>query len=131
MEGAVTLFATILNPDVGDRMLDSAGRAVMLDDLAQETAQRLHIRLNFFKGEWFLNLESGTPYYQRIFRKAPPDKVIRAVFRDIILGTPGVAALDKFSYSIVNRVLRLNFTARLKNGAVLRSADFPPFAVGV
>lgn len=131
MLGGVTLKATILNPDVGDRMLDEAGKAVVLDDLAAEVAQRLHVRFNFFKGEWFLDLEAGTPYYQRIFRKAPPDSVVRAVFSQLILGTPGVAAIDKFSYSIANRVLRVNFTARLDNGVTLRSTDFTPFVIAL
>ena len=131
MESGVTLKATITNPDVGDRALDEQGRAVLLDDLAAEVAQRLHIRLNFFKGEWFLNLNSGVPYYQRIFRKAPSDKVIRAVFRKLILGCPGVAGLDKFAYSLSNRTLRVTFTARLDNGARLVSSDYPPFEIGV
>jgi ABC-type transporter Mla maintaining outer membrane lipid asymmetry permease subunit MlaE len=132
MEAGITRAATAANPVVGDRELDSAGQAVYHSTLATEVAQRLFVRLLFFKGEWFLNLDEGTPYYQEILRKAPPARVVRAVFGGVILGTQGVSQLTKFAYSLSSaRVLTLTFECRLTDGTVFRAADFGPFVVQV
>lgn len=118
------------NPDVGDLRL-SAGDVVWETDLGQEVAQRLLTRLNFWRGEWFLNTSAGTPYVQAILGiKAVPHSVVRAVFSSVVLGTPGVASLDRLEFTIgTDRRLVLDFVARLTNGQVFRSSDFGPFVV--
>jgi hypothetical protein len=71
MEFACTTVASIVNPDVGDLALSDLGDAFIRTTLADEFAQRLRVRLSFFKGEWFLNLDEGMPYYQLILVKGP------------------------------------------------------------
>lgn len=132
MELGITLTTSLTNPDVGDLELTDAGLEVSRTALAAEVAQRLTVRLNFFKGEWFLSLEEGTPWYQLLFTKAPPDRIIRAVFGSVIRGTEGVADLVSLSYSISRtRQLSLSFTARLEDGTLFRSTDYTPFVVSV
>jgi hypothetical protein len=64
-------------------------------------AQGIRIRLQMIRGEWFLDLDAGVPYYERdgvlardaIFaQKWNQAKALRA-FRDAILSTPGVDEL--------------------------------------
>lgn len=129
MLSAITTTATTLNPDVGDRILDEAGHAVVLDNFAAETAQRIFVKLNFAKGEWPLNLDEGTPYFEHILRKGPTDSIIRSVFGSVISKDEGVSQLNKLSYSIKNRRLTLEWTATLKTGVVLKSTDYLPFVV--
>lgn len=132
MELAVVTATDAENPDLGDMLLVS-GDAVLLEDLAQETAQRLHVALRFSRGEWFLDLREGVPYFDEIFVKNPQDKVIRAVFSSVILQTEGIATLERLDYTIDSRtrVMQLDFAARLTDGTVFLSSDFGPFLVGV
>lgn len=129
MELAVTTTTTPENPDAGDLALDDAGSEVLLTTLADEVAQRLHVRLRFFRGEWFLNLLEGVPYYEEILTLGPTDEVIRGVFSSVISETEGVAALVSLNYSISNRVLTLAFEARLEDGTTFSTSDYPPFVV--
>jgi hypothetical protein len=130
MELAVTRTATLTNPDVGDLQLDDKGDVVLLTSLAEEVAQRLFVRLQFFAGEWFMDLNEGTPYYQSILRKAS-DSVVRSIFRQVIDGTEGVSEVQQFSYSVAQRNLTLRFRARLTDGTAFRSEDFGPFTISV
>ncbi len=130
-ELAVTLKATVVNPDVGDLMLDeTSGDVVLHTSLQLEVAQRIMVALNFFRSEWFLGLDEGTPYYQEIFKKGVSDRTIRAVFGAVIRSAEGVAELVKLTYEVsATRQLTLRFEARLEDSTVLRSTDFAPFVV--
>ncbi len=86
-----------------------------------EVRQRLLENLNTFKGEWFLDLEMGIPYYQDISKKNIDLNVIESVFKDAILDSPGVLELLDFSLDIDNssRQLDVNFTARASEGEIV------------
>jgi hypothetical protein len=120
------------NPDLGDLYLGDDGDAVLIPDseLGAQVAQRLTVRFNFFLGEWFLDLNEGTPWFQRIMVKAPSDKVIRAVLTNVILGCEGIATLDQLSYSIGrDRLLSVTFKATLTDGTVFSSTQYAAFTV--
>lgn len=135
MELACVTKITIANPDLGDLMLDEAGTGfeVVHTTLAAEVAQRIHVRLKFFKGEWFLDLEEGTPWYEELLKKGVDDATVRSIFGQVIGGCPGVAELSSLTYSLnkTTRMLALRFVARLDDGTTLRSADFGEFKVFV
>lgn len=131
MREAIVMTPTDLNPDVGDMMLDAEGQEVIIDDMALETAQDLFVGYQFFRGEWFLDLSEGMPYYEEILAKGASDRVIRAILAQPVRDHPNVDQLLKFSYErVANRGLSFTFTALLKNGVVLKSSDFEPFRVG-
>lgn len=75
-------------------------------------AQHLLIRLRFFVGEYFLDTRQGIPYFEQILIKNPSLIVVRAIFREAILETPGVVALTQFSLfpNSATRNLRLVFS---------------------
>lgn len=129
MELALVLEADDENLDVGDLRLVN-GQLVFTDTLADEVAQRLLVMLNFFRGEWFLNLDAGTPYLEAVIGKGIPARVIRGVFTRVVTLCKGVAAVDKLEFTTTpERRLELEFVARLEDGSVFRSTQYGPFVV--
>lgn len=134
MELGVTIAATALNPDPGDFQLSASGDEVVLTELRLEVAQRLWVAFNFFLGEWFLNLDEGTPWFQRILGKGVQDRdrVIRAVLGQVILTTEGVHAITKFSYEVDRqRKMSFRFTCSLEDGSTFKSTDFGDFVIAL
>lgn len=129
-ELAVTLKTDINNPDPGDLYLDLGGHEVVRTALADEVAQRLTVRFSFWLGEWFLNLDEGTPWVDRILVKAPTDLVIRTVLGNIVRSTEGVAELTKLTYSISRaRVMSVSIEAQLEDGTTFTTRDYAPFVL--
>jgi len=77
------------------------------------TIQAVTTRLRLFKGEWFLNLNSGVPWYQRIFIKPARLNEVDRIIRNKILQTEGVSGLSSFdlSFDSTTRKLSVTFTA--------------------
>ena len=50
--------------------------------------------LRMFKGEWFLNLNEGVPYFQTVLVKGTPITVINSIIRDAVSNVPGVARVE-------------------------------------
>jgi hypothetical protein len=79
----------------------SSGGSISLTGSPEESLQqRLFIKLNMFKNEWFLNTEFGVPYYQKILGQTSKLDVVNAILIDIITTTPDVASVDSFSSSL-------------------------------
>lgn len=97
-----------LDPETHDLALPLAG-------VAEQDAvrQALDIRLSFFRGEWFLDTTAGIPYFQTVFKQklAAGLGPVDAIFKDAILGTPGVLRLLEFSSRLgADRKLEISFT---------------------
>ena len=131
MELALCLTTDADNPVQGDLPLVN-GDLVFTSDLSAEVAQRLRVRFNFWRKEWFLNLNAGTPYLEAVFEKGVPDNTIRAVFTSIILGTKGISAVDSLGFVIdSDRLMTLEFVCRLQDGTRFRSNTYGPFVVSI
>ena len=72
--------------------------------------QELQIRYRFFLGEWFLNSEEGTPYFEHIIKKNANDAQVRAILLDVAKSTPGVVEVRSYEADLdsVNRVLTVS-----------------------
>lgn len=70
-------------------------------------------RLQFFKGEWFLNTDDGTPYFQDILVKPARLRLIEGILKRRILETPGITSLNSFNMDFVSstRKLTVDFEA--------------------
>ena len=92
--------------------IDLSTEALELVDGTDAIAQHLLIRLRFVKGEYFLDTRLGVPYFEDIFIKNPNLVVVRALFRETILETPGVLSIERFDmdFDTANRKLRVDFT---------------------
>lgn len=93
---------------------------LLLIDGADLVKQILKERLQTFLGEWFLDTDLGVPYFQDILKKGVNLKTISNVFKNEILGTPGVIELEKFNLDFTegNRRLSLDFSVRTEDGSI-------------
>ena len=90
----MTLLATdpvdlLLNPATGDLWLDASGSPQFSRGLTA-VAQGIWIALRMFRGEWFLNLDAGFPWYQDILGHRYNQAQMLDDFRTAILAVPGV-----------------------------------------
>ena len=133
MELSVTAVSTLVNPEPGDLELSEQGLEVVRTALAEEVSQRLRIMFNFFAGEWFLNLDAGTPWFQYLLVKDPKDRLIRSVVSAVIRSCPGVSDVISISYAIDSRsrTMSLRFKLRLEDSSTFVSTDFGQFVITV
>lgn len=98
-----------LNSD-GDLAIEDLDLVLVEED--DQVAQNLLIRLRFFKGEWFLNVNDGIPYYQSILVKNPDGALVRSIFKEAILTTPDVTKLLSFTadLNVSPRQAEVDFT---------------------
>jgi hypothetical protein len=66
---------------------------------SESVAQRVKTRLQSFKGDWFLDLDHGLPWFAR-FEKPADLALIEADIKRCILKTPGVDSLLAFSIDL-------------------------------
>jgi hypothetical protein len=120
-----------LNPIAGDLELSESGDLVWLSEAEEvpRIAQSLAGRLAFFKATWYLNQNEGIPYLTALVEKGVSDATWQAVFTYVVLGTPGIAQLDKVKVTRTGREIALDFKARTAKGALLTTADLGPFIV--
>lgn len=80
---------------------------------AEALRQRLKQRLLLFRGEWFLDIDAGVPYFEDVFIKQPRRNVLESAFKREILGDPEVTSLTAFELGFTDeRTLTLNFTVQ-------------------
>jgi len=89
--------------------------------------QHVLIRLRFFFKEWFLDPTMGVPYKEYVFVKNHDLDSISALFKNVILDTPGIInPLQDFNlaFNSNTRLLTVSFTANTTEG-VLTLSDQP------
>jgi len=110
----------LLNRGTNDIVFTNGVSSVTRD---QQTvvAQRLKITLQTFLGEWFLNLDTGIPYFQQILNKVRNKSSVDAVFQSAILADPGVLEMVSYSSTLDSaaRGFDLSFSVRVQNGSVV------------
>lgn len=101
--------------DASNNDIDLSNNQLELVDETDAIAQHLLVRLRFFKGEYFLDQRLGVPYYQSILVKNPRLVVVRSIFREVILETPGVLELLRFDldFDTTTRTLSTDFSVRV------------------
>ncbi len=114
-----------------DLSLDDGGRLEVVDS-DEATAQEIKTRLLFFRGESFMDVREGVPYYQEILKKAPDMARIRAIIRAVILSVPSVIDVPvlEIAHDRATRSATVTWEARTRTGGVVRSADFGPLVLG-
>lgn len=80
----------------------------------EEIAQRIRIRLKFFKDEWFLNSEHGIPYFQDILGSKDLDfNIIESIFREQILQVQGVREIVESSIDYDKNKRKVNYLVNI------------------
>lgn len=116
-----TDIALILDPvdaDFYDLELD--GGDLVLNDGLDGVTQDIMQRMQFYFAEWFLNTEQGVPYFQQILVKNPDQGAIDAIFKNVILSTPGIISLDEYGFVVdrQTRKLTVRFRAKSTSGPI-------------
>ena len=78
--------------------------------------QAVEIMLNLTQGEYFLDLDAGIPWFDRVLVKAPNLKAIEQLFRNKILAVPGVN-------EVTSLVLNFDRTTRRLSGSWSANTD--------
>lgn len=80
-----------------DLTLDETGNLRMVYD-AEAVGEHARQRLQFFKGEWFLDAGVGVDWFGQVLGFAQSRmQVAEAIIKKVILQTPGVTALEGVS----------------------------------
>lgn len=81
-------------------------------------AQKIKQVLRLVKGEWFLDLNLGVPWFEEILVKGPNLEVVRGIFRTKILEIPGITSVPTLLLQVVRptRVLIVTFVAKTTAG---------------
>lgn len=88
-----------------------------LDNITQHLRQRLRV----FKGEWYLDRTLGLPYFKTILVKNPNSLLVATVYKEAILGTPGITRLNKYNqaFNREKRTLTITFEATISTGEII------------
>lgn len=109
--------------DLGVDFLLEDGDIVFGEDIqmvsgVEAVAQMVRIRLQMFKGEWFLDANLGMPWFDEILGYTYNETLTRKRVRDLILGTEGVIELVslELSFESSTRELTITWTATAEDG---------------
>lgn len=107
------------------------GKLVLVEDNAEQVAILLKNRLQFFKGEWFLDAREGVPFYDLVLVKAPDRAFLARMFRNIVLDTPGVSQVLELTAELTaaTRHLDVNMRVQTTTGAIIAGGTGQPFIV--
>ena len=106
--------------DSNNDLIIEKGQLKLVEDGA-ETVQHVRTRLLFYTEEWFLDLLSGTPYFQQIFTKPVNLANIESILKTRILNTPEVEKLIDFTLNYEGnseRKLTVSFSAETSFGII-------------
>ena len=98
-----------------------SGSNLQLVEGGAEVVQHVRTRLQFYLGEWFLDILSGTPYLQQIFTKPVNLANIESILKAKILNTPEVLKLNEFALDYEGgstRELNVSFSADTTYGTI-------------
>ncbi|AHF77888.1 Phage protein [Sodalis praecaptivus] len=89
-------------------------------DGAERVRQQIEFRLSLFRGEWFLDADFGTPYFQSILGKHLTINGAINALRAEILAIDGVTGLKDFTWDLdrKNRLLTVEFEAQTDYGLI-------------
>lgn len=111
-------MSSIQLDDDGDIVL-TKNKTVIIDGLAA-IRQHLWVRTHFFLGEWQFDTSLGVPWFRDILVKQTTFLVIKQIFQEVILNTPGVLRLLNFDmdYSSAGRSVTITFAAQCAGGVI-------------
>lgn len=107
----MTLGPDLLLDNRGDLDLSSGDSQMGLS-----VSQACRIALLFVKGDWFLDLNAGIPYFENIWIKGPDFSQIKALFRAALVGVPGVQTITKLDLTLDKANRRLNVVWAVTTG---------------
>lgn len=127
-----------VNEEVGDLYINSLGDLGYLknttsSEKVRATIQGIGQRLKQFRGEWFMNLLEGVPYFQEILIKNPDIPIIRGLIYRAIITYPGIVRVDELTLDFDKsaRSLTISFNCTLDDGTLVKSEDYQPLILNL
>lgn len=117
----------------GNDLVFTNGRLTVCD-VNQACAQKLQARLQFFLGEWFLDITQGFPYLQYVLGvKNPNMTLVKQLFQQVLLDTSPVQTVNNLSLALnsATRALTFDFNVQLQTGATISGSSDGPFVVTI
>ena len=113
----------LLDPITHDLDITAFDLKTTVDDVGA-IVQRLKVKLLLFKGEWFLDLNAGIPYYEQIFVSSNFKDDADTVFKLAIVNTEGITSVRSFSSTFDNttRLFSIKFSVTITSGEVLNAS---------
>lgn len=105
-----------LDPETHDLLIQNFDLVLNAD--LESVRQAVSVRLQFFYGEWFLDITEGIKYYEYILVKNPDLSLVSGIIKTAILNTPNVKEILDYSqaYDSVARSLTVSFRANTDFG---------------
>lgn len=99
-----------------------SGIAIARDGAA--VAQNVLTRLRLIRGEWELDVNEGTPWFDEVFVDNPDIRRIEITLKERIIDTPGVVGLISFDldFDASTRALPVAFEAESEFGPISAEA---------
>lgn len=92
------------------------GECPIVQERAEVVAQRLTIRLRTLYQEWFLNVDYGVPYLEKILGHKVKKTTVDAIIQEQIYKERGVSEIVSFTSRMVNRDYSCQFRVRTDSG---------------
>lgn len=94
------------------------GKCPTTTDSIDSVIQRLYIRLRTFMGEWYLNVEYGVPWLEKVLGHKVKKTTVDMTIQKEILDVEGVARVTHFEswYDNTTRAYRCKFKVQATNG---------------
>lgn len=101
------------------------GSTPITDTQNLTVAQKLKIKLQTFKGEWFLDTTVGIPLFQTIFQRGVSKATVDSIFQEAILSEPKVKEIVEFNSIIdpLTRIYQLSFKVRTLDNTTTEYID--------
>ena len=108
-EGAPLLSGSLMETTIHDLIIID-GNVPLYSGLDQ----RIDCMLRTVRGEWWLDLGTGVPYFEEILKKNPDMSVVRQAFASVILSVPGVQEVTRLEVKFLRpaRALRVDFEVK-------------------
>lgn len=126
-------MSCFLQDGTGDLILttQNGGKTLtVVTDKSAAAAQKLTNRFRFFKGEWFLDVTQGFPYWDFFTGKNPDPRVLKQLLTKVVLSVPPVVSIKKLDLTILpNRQATVDFAAVTDEGKVIVGGPGNSFVV--
>jgi hypothetical protein len=104
---------------------------VLVTDPAQVAAQTINDGLGVVAGEWFLDANTGFPWFSFLGAKIINTNQLQSALRSFLLGVPGIAAIVSLvaSFDRVARAFSYSYACTVNTGATVVGGSSQPAQV--
>lgn len=95
--------------------LDLSTNDIQFFDGVQALRQQIEIKLSLFAGEWFLDTEFGTPYFQKILGKQLTLSGAIAAIRASVMEIEEVTQIKNINYTFSSKERKLSVTLDIES----------------